>query len=381
MTAKGAAFRLSCYYAALFTAVGIHLPFWPTWLSAKGLSASDIGWITAATYLVKVLVNPLVGHVVDRRGDQRLPMVVLSASAALAWLGFSLVEGFTQILLMTVVAIGLWTGLMPTGESLAMGITQQYRLDYGRIRLWGSVAFILAAAATGSLLVDASPSVLVGAISACLLVTSLACTGVPRGEPLPQTSGQPRLSIMSLLKNPLFLLFLCVTSLNQASHTVYYAFSTLHWQSAGIDNRIIAALWAEGVIAEIILFAFSAALLRRMGPRGLLLLAVLAGVVRWSVLGLTTALPALIAVQMLHAATFGCAHLGAMHFIQRVAAREISARAQSVYAAVALGVAPGMMSPLTGKLYGGLGGNAFWVMAGMSGAGCLLVFLYRRRMG
>ena len=83
-------------------------------------------------------------------------------------------------------------------------------------------------------------------------------------------------------------------------------------------------------------------------------------------LGLTTDVPMLAAAQVLHAATFGCAHLGAMHFIQRAVPAGLSARAQGLYAAVAMGVAPGLMSPLTGRLYEALGGHAFLVMAGFS---------------
>lgn len=365
MSPNGAALRLAAYYCALFAAVGIHLPFWPLWLKDRGLSPADIGLILAATYLAKFIVNPLIGHIVDRRGDRRRPMVLMAAGAAIAWSGFALVDGFWGILAVTLLSLGLWSGIMPVGESLALMITQRHRLDYGRVRMWGSAAFILTAILIGRLLVDHSPDLLVWLIAGTLALTAAACAALPDATvPRPADGSAPPLK--HLLTSAGFLLFLAAGSLNQAAHTVYYAFSTIHWKAAGISDATIGLLWSEGVIAEIVLFSMSGRVVRRLGPAGLILVAALCGVLRWLVLGVTTELPLLFAAQLLHAGTFGCAHLGAMHFIQRTIPTTLSARAQGIYSAVAMGVAPGVMSPFTGRLYEGLGGSAFLVMAGFS---------------
>lgn len=366
MTPRGAAFRLAAYYSALFMAVGIHLPFWPLWLKDHGLSPAEIGIILAATYLVKSIVNPLIGHVVDRRGDRRRPMFWLALGATLAWVGFAFASGFWSILILTVIALGLWSGIMPVGEALALMTTQRFGIDYGRVRLWGSTAFILTAIGCGRLLVDHTSSTLVWLITAALAATALACAALPDARvPVPEGSTPPPLK--PLVTSTAFLLFLAAGSLNSAAHTVYYAFSTIHWKAAGISDDTIGLLWSEGVIAEIVLFAMSGSAVRRFGPTGLLMLAGLGGVLRWTMLGLTTDVAMLAMVQGLHAATFGCAHLGAMHFIQRAVPAGLSARAQGIYAAVAMGVAPGVMSPLTGHLYEALSGHAFLVMAALSG--------------
>ncbi|MGE5516807.1 MAG: 3-phenylpropionate MFS transporter [Bacteroidota bacterium] len=365
MTPRGAAIRLAAYYSALFMAVGIHLPFWPLWLKDRGLGAAEIGIILAATYLVKSVVNPLVGHLVDKSGERRRPMLWLALGASLAWAGFAFVGDFWSILILTVVALGLWSGVMPVGEALAMMTTQRHGLDYGRVRLWGSAAFILTATLGGRLLVGHSSDVLVWLIAATLAATAAACAALPDTRvPLTERGAVPPLR--PLIASVPFLLFLAAGSLNSAAHTVYYAFSTIHWKAAGISDDTIGLLWSGGVIAEIVLFSVSNRAVRRFGPAGLLVLAGLAGVVRWSVLGLSTSVPLLAAAQILHAATFGCAHLGAMHFIQRTVPAGLAARAQGLYAAVAMGVAPGLMSPLTGHLYEALGGHAFLVMAVLS---------------
>lgn len=377
MTAKGAAVRLGFYYIALFLAVGTHLPFWPLWLVDKGLNPTEIGWIVAATFLVKIAVNPVIGHLVDGRGDRRRPMVALAVGAAISWLAFAFVDGFWGILGVTLVAVGFWAGIMPVGESLAMMTATTRRLDYGRVRLWGSLSFIAAATLVGQLLVTHPPAILMILVAAALALTALACLGLPDIRP-PERKGRPA-PLKPLLVSVPFLLFLLAASFNQAGHTVYYSFASIHWKAAGIPDDVIGLLWSEGVIAEVVLFAFSGLVVARAGPAGLLLAAGLGGIARWLVLGLTTDVTALAVIQLLHAATFGCAHLGAMHFIQRAVPPELSGRAQALYAAAALGVAPGLLSPAAGWLYTTLDGGAFVAMSAFAAATSAMAWALARR--
>ena len=139
-----------------------------------------------------------------------------------------------------------------------------------------------------------------------------------------------------------------------------------------MSEATIGWLWAIGVVAEVVLFAAGGRLVARLGPAGLLALAGAAGILRWSVLAFTTALVPLALVQVLHAFTFGAAHLGAMHFIARIAAPEWAASAQGLYTALSTGLIMGAMMLAAGWLYESAGGLGFLVMAGASLGGLLL---------
>ncbi|RAU21602.1 3-phenylpropionate MFS transporter [Paramagnetospirillum kuznetsovii] len=370
MTGRFVAWRLAGFYGAIFAAVGIHIPFWPLWLADRGLAPSEIGILVAVGYLTRLIANPTVGHWVDHRGDRKRPMLILSMAAALLWLLFPFSQGFLPILVITVVAIFPFTGLMPVGDSLALMVTHSRSLDYGRVRLWGSLAFILSAVLVGRALTHWPVSVLPWLISGMLALTAVSCAALPDARvPIQDTPPPP---VRPLLKSGIFLLFLLTAAFNQSAHTVYYAFATLHWKAAGLSDAAIGILWSEGVIAEVLLFAFSSRVVGRLGPARLLLAAALGGAVRWSVLGLT-ADPAMVALaQLLHAATFGCAHLGAMHFIARAVPPSLSVRAQGVYAALSVGLAPGLMTPASGYLYEQFGGGSFLAMAALSAGSALL---------
>jgi PPP family 3-phenylpropionic acid transporter len=195
---------------------------------------------------------------------------------------------------------------------------------------------------------------------------------VRAGEaPAPYRSLAGQLAAMAaLLARPSVAWFLLGAGLIQNSHLAYYGFGTLYWRTAGIGSATIGWLWAEGVIAEIVLFAAAPALLTRLGPERLVMLGGVGAFVRWVALGLSTDLVLLVPMQLLHALSFAAAHLGAMLYLARQAPAGLSATAQGLYAALPLGIGSGLVYAATGLLFEHWGGNsAFLAMAGLAGLG------------
>ncbi len=367
MSTSAPAIRYGAYYGAVFLSLGVYLPFWPVFLKSRGLDAAEIGLLFALAAWIKVASTPAIAQIADRTGRAKATLAAAAGLSLIAFAGFLVARGFWPILLVTMFTAIWFHALIPLGESQTMAAVIERRLDYGRIRLWGSIAFIAGTVGAGALLTGRDPDLVLILILAALGATLIAALALPaRRAELPVAG---RNSIMVLLRQRRFVLFLGAASLMQASHAVYYGFSALHWKAAGLSETTIGLLWAEGVIAEVLLFAVSGGIVARAGPPALLMVAGLGGVVRWLVLGATTALPALAAVQVLHALTFGAAHLGAMHFIARAAPPGLSATAQSVYAAVSGGIAMGLAMLAAGALYADYAGGAFLAMAGLSAAG------------
>ncbi len=371
-------FRFAGYYGAVFLALGIYLPFWPVWLAGRGLGPAEIGLLLALTSWLKVVSVPPIARLADRTGRPKSAIVVLSAASLASFAAFLTAEGFWLILAVQLATAFAFHGLIPLAESHTLRAVGAAEIDYGRVRLWGSIAFILGALGAGELLAHRDPDLLLSLILVALAVTLAAAFGLPeRREPKSEAGDKPR--VRALLGDRRYLLFLAGAAMLQASHAVYYGFSALTWRSAGLGAGAVGWLWAEGVMAEIVFFAAGGHLLRRFGPTGLLALAGLAGIVRWTVLAGTTAMPALIAVQVLHAFTFAAAHLGAVHFIARRAPVGLAATAQGLYAALSGGLAMGLASLLAGWLYAAVEARAFLAMAVMSGVGLALALALHRR--
>jgi len=369
------AIRLAFFYAAVFAMIGIHVPFWPVWLAAKGLGPADIGVIIAASLGVKVVFNPLIAHVADRRGQRRPIMVMLATLSFVAFALFGWTDGFGPILGVSVLFFAVWSPLMPLGESLAMlsGQGGGKELDYGRVRLWGSLSFIAGAVGAGTLLAAHPPEIIYWILLASLALVAAVTLALP-ATVAPAATGK-RFAAIEVLRDSRFRLFLAATALIQASHGVYYGFGTLNWQAQGYSETVIGWLWAEGVVAEIILFAFGVRLVGGMGPAKLIALGGLAGAVRWSVTGLTPGLGILVVMQALHALTFAATHLGAIYFISRRVPPALSASAQGLYSAMVMGLALGLAMLLSGKLFGFYGAGAYQAMAAMAALGTVAAVL------
>jgi PPP family 3-phenylpropionic acid transporter len=361
------ALRLSCFYGSFFAVTGVQLPFWPVWLDAKGLDASTLGLVMAMSFAAKALSTPLVAHFADRTGERKRLIVAL---AFCSFAGFSLfywVNDFWPLVAVSLLFFAAWPPVMSLTETVAMRADQQKRINYGRVRLWGSLSFIVLAILSGRVLVDAPPAAIYWMVLAGLGLTCVATLFIP--NTLSARHAGPRSPWSIVLTNRRLVLMLLACGLIQSSHAVYYGFATLYWESLGLRPDVIGGLWAEGVIAEIILFAVGHRLLRHISPGTLLMIAGIACIVRWTGTAFAETLPALIALQVLHAFSFGAAHLGAMHIITREAPEAQSATAQSFYSSLVWGVGLGIALYAAGYLYEAYSGVSFLAMAvlGMGG--------------
>jgi PPP family 3-phenylpropionic acid transporter len=371
--------RLALFYAASFLVVGIQLPFWPVWLAGRGLDSRQIAAVFAAALWAKVAATPLFGALADRLGRRRAVMAALAALAFAAYLGLWDAAGFAAILALNLAAAVAQSALMPLGDSITLAAVRDDGLDYGRIRVWGSLSFVAAAVGSGLWLSAAPPGgnrILFLVLTATALLVA-ACLMMPASAP--HAAGPPRLRLLgAFAASRRFWLFVAAASALQASHQLYYGFGTLFWRSLGFSDRVIGGLWAEGVVAEIVLFWLARPLVTRIGPLGLMAASGAAGIVRWSLAAALPGLGAAALLQLLHAFTFGAGHLGAMHFLSRSVPPGAASSAQALYAAASAGLGSGLVMLGAGSLYAAFGGRAYLFMALLSAVGLAGVAGLRR---
>jgi MFS transporter, PPP family, 3-phenylpropionic acid transporter len=362
--------RLSAFYAAAFLVTGAQLPFWPVWLASRGLGAKEIGTLFAAAIWAKVIATPAIGALADRFGRHRV-MAALSAAAVAAYAALWPSSGFWAILSLNTAALTAQSALMPLGDTVILAASRADGLDYGRIRVWGSLSFIFASLAAGAVLARTSAGFVLPLVLGASALLLTACCAIPSSEPTDGAASRRlrRTGLRLVAGNPRFWLFVASAAALQASHQVYYGFGTLYWRSLGFSETMIGWLWAEGVVAEVLLFWHGRRLLARFGPLGLMALGGAAGILRWGLAGLVVSLPATAALQLLHALTFGASYLGAMHYLSRNVPPAAAVGAQTLFAAASSGLGSGLVMAAAGALYAAYGGGAYLAMAALSGAG------------
>lgn len=354
---------LALSYFTYFFSYGIFLPFWSVWLAGAGLTPETIGMLLGAGLVARFLGSLLIA---PRVSD---PSRLISAVRVLALLALLFVLGFwadSRVAWLMVVMVGFnlfFSPLVPLTDALANTWQKQITMDYGRVRLWGSVAFVIGSALTGKLvsLFDyrAILVMLSLGIASMLLGMLLKPSVMPQGEVRhQQAAGLP--AWLKLVRQSWR--FLACVCLLQGAHAAYYGFSAIYWQEAGYSASAIGYLWSLGVVAEVVIFALSKKAFSRFSARDLLLLSAVCGLVRWTLMGWTTELPWLIVAQILHCGTFTVCHLAAMRYISARQGGEVI-RLQAVYSAVAMGGSIAVMTVFAGFLYQHLHQGVFWVMA------------------
>jgi MFS transporter, PPP family, 3-phenylpropionic acid transporter len=369
------AWRLAVFYAALFVALGVQVPFLPLWLAAKGLDATLIGIVLALPMIVRVFAIPLATRGADRRDALHTVIVIASAMAGLGYGALGIAQGVVAIILAYALASAFFTPLIPLADAYALRGLSRIGRAYGPVRLWGSAAFIVGTFAAGLTLDVIATRDLIWIMVATLAMTAAAALAL---SPLTLRDGRAAKGLpfaRDLLRDPALLAAAAAASLIQASHAIYYGFSALDWTTAGFDGGAIGALWALGVVAEIALFAISGRL--SIAPTTLLMLGGAGAVVRWGAMAFDPPPALLPPLQCLHAFSFGATHLGAVAVVARRAPVELAATAQG-YFAVALGLVMAAAMGVSGVLYARWGSFAYGAMALVAAAGGLFAVVAHR---
>jgi PPP family 3-phenylpropionic acid transporter len=344
--------HLATFYLGYFGLLGVMLPYLSLYLLDIGLSPYQIGVVSAMTPLVKTVAPSLWGWAADRKGSRRPFMRMASVGALLC---FALLLGVKQFLAIAAV-MALYavftSSLLPLVESTAMEAVDRHGVDYGRMRLWGSVGFIGASLGMGKVL-DLAPSVLVlWTILAFLAFNLWSVYHLPDSHPEPHASGG---RARDLLTSRPVLTFYGVCLLMQASHGTYYGFYSVYLEGLGFPRGQIGLLWALGVGAEVLAMGLSGRLLSRLGTRRLMQLALALTVVRWTMLATGASLPWLIPAQLLHAASFGLFHVAAVTHTHRLIPPELRSTGQSLYSSLSFGFGLTVAMYLSGLFYDSVG--------------------------
>ncbi|EPQ1334686.1 3-phenylpropionate MFS transporter [Serratia ureilytica] len=358
---------LALSYFTYFFSYGIFLPFWGVWLKGEGIAPETIGILLGAGLVARFLGSLLIAPRVKDPSHLVSALRLLALLTLAFAVGFCFGNGWGWLMLVIAGFNLFFSPLVPLTDALAATWQKQIRMDYGRVRLWGSLAFVIGSALTGQLVAvwghNAILYSLIFSVLAMLLGMLLKPSVMPQGEA--RTHGGAERSLWALLKEgPVWRFLLCVTLL-QGAHAGYYSFGSIYWQEAGYSASTIGYLWSLGVVAEVIIFASSNVLFRRWNARNLLLLSACCGVLRWSLMAYSTELGWLLLIQILHCGTFTVCHLAAMRFIAARQGQEVI-QLQAVYSALAMGGGIAVMTVIAGFLFEQWQGGVFWVMAAVA---------------
>ncbi|HIF9106297.1 TPA: 3-phenylpropionate MFS transporter [Photobacterium damselae] len=358
----------SQYLVGFFFSYGVYLPFWALWFAHIGVDAADIGVLLGLGFAVRCAANLVLTPRIHKVSHLIPALRGFSLLGLISCIVYIYCGGSLWALTLVTTFFNLAAGpVVPISDALANHYAKDGHLDYGRTRLWGSIAFIAGSTVVGLMAdrygADVIPWVAAAGLAFALLRTMHLPAIVPVDD---QEQDQVRPAVLSLLKDPTVLRFLLINALIQGSHAAYYGFSSIYWKEmAGFNEATIGYLWSFSVVAEVAIFAVSKHLFSGWTITNMFRLAAVGVLIRWGVTASSTDLWVMFAVQSLHAITFATAHLAAIRYIQHAPSNQMVAL-QALYNAIPLGAVMAVLTTLSGWIYGIWSADVFWVMAVMA---------------
>jgi PPP family 3-phenylpropionic acid transporter len=372
--------RLSSFYLFYFASLGALVPYWGLFLKSRGLGAKEIGGLFSLIMVTKVVAPNVWGWIADHRGERMVIVRWASLLAVVAFSGVFWAPSYGWLALVMLVFSFFWNATLPQLEALTMTHLREQVHRYTRIRLWGSIGFILTAVEVGPTLdrfgVELLPSVVVTLMGAIWL----ASLRVPERKAPHSTSTHE--SLRAVLIRPKVLALLTACFLMLASHGPYYAFFSIYLEGYGYRQSLIGQLWALGVMAEVVLYLVMPRLLSRFPLHRLFLLSFALTALRWTLIGLFPEdLFLLVFAQILHAASFGVFHAVAIQLIHRAFVGPYQGRGQALYSSLSFGAGGALGSLLSGYAWESLGPTVTYLVAALvSGLGFVIVWRWIGRV-
>ena len=338
------------------------MPYWGLYLQSEHFSAADIGILMSLFQISRIFAPNCWGWLADHT-KQRVKWIRLTALLGL--LGFTAVfwaHGFFWFFFV-MAALSLFTSsTLPLSESLTLAHLATTNGHYSKIRMWGSLGFIVASVILG-FAIDAYgiKSLLWFLLGVQIILFALTFK-------LPEANIQPHkddhFSFLTIIKNPTVIALLLGCALMVTAHGVLYNFYSIYLAQHGYSKKVIGLLWSLGVVCEIFIFMLMPKIMARFSLKNIMLTSLALAVLRFALIGVAVDnLLLLLLAQSLHAATFGSFHAASVEVITQFFNGRHQAKGQAIYNSVAYGVGGTIGGLAGGYALQYLGGETTFLLA------------------
>ena len=362
---------------------GIRLPFFALYLEENAeLRGSEVGLVLAVVQLTSLIAQPFWGQVADRTGSRTWVVTALALGTGVGSLAIGFADGLTTLLLTTGAAAFFWSSLVPSATAVTLAVAGAGDAHaFGRIRVFGTIGFGCFALGFPWLLDvyerwrDLAPAIATGPsepalglmfpVSAAIAFLCAVCAlTLPRvgAVALRANAGDWRELLRS---RPYLRLLAYVLVANVFLHGPLSMYPNLI-RSRGGDLTVVSQMWIFMLLLEVPLVAMTGSTLARIGARGLLGIAIVAGGVRWLVCALAEDLSWLYAASLLHGVVVAGLIIGGPLYAEAVVPARLRSTAQGVLGMIGTGVGALISAFATGWLFEHAGPRAPYLYGGVA---------------
>jgi PPP family 3-phenylpropionic acid transporter len=365
--------RLSGFYFWYFAFIGVFATYFALYLQSIDLAPAEIGILMSLLHAVRIVTPNLWGWASDHSG-KRIAIIRTSFFAAtLMFSGLFFAKSFGWLFVVIVLMCTFWSAAMPLFEAATVNHLRGDMARYGRIRLWGSVGFIVAVTAAGAWLDRVPIERLLWLVLAPMVIT-LAWAFAVREKPVAPHE-HDHVPVWQVLKRPEVLVFFLACFLMMASQGASYVFYSIYMVEQGFSKTTVGVLWSVGVIAEIVIFFYLPLIFQRFSHYQLWILSFGVTVVRYLIVGwFPQAFALQVLAQAMHMFSFGTYHATALAVLHSTFTGRLQARGQALYTSLSFGLGGAVGGLISGYTWTHWGAAwTFTLSSAMALAGLALI--------
>ncbi|HEY9098765.1 MAG TPA: MFS transporter [Thiobacillus sp.] len=365
--------RLSGFYFFYFAFVGAVSPFWGLYLQSLAFNAFQIAVLMSLLQVMRIFAPNIWGHIADLTGRRTAIVQIAAVGSVIVFAGVFVSDSFWWLFVVMAALSFFWSASLPLVEAMTMSHLGERTDRYGRIRLWGSIGFIVMVVGLGYAFDSVSIAWLPWAVLAVMLGIVAFAWVIPDAEIVLYPGDHE--SVWDVLKRPDVAALLIACMLMAVTHGPYYTFYSIYLVDHGYAKSTVGWLWALGVFCEIGVFLIIPRIFSRITPHRLILASFALAVLRFLVIAWGVESASLVwGAQILHAFTFGTYHAAAVALIHQHFRGRHQARGQAFYTSLSYGVGGTIGGLASGLTWDSLGSAWTFSLAALSAALAWVVY-------
>lgn len=365
--------KMSIPVFLLFSIYGVVNTYLPLFLRTMGYSASTVGFLLAVFEISGLVIPFLLSPLISKKGIYGIFLFISGLVMTIIPYPLLKTTGFLFTALFLAIYAAGFKGIVPVSDSLINKLLGVNRADYGRVRVMGSIGFVVMSLTLQffARLESAKPdTIIIWMISPSLLfaLSIIVIPGLIKRHKDDEPGASPELdsrtkvnktdrSSVPLLKRVklaiqefppvywagLLLIFSGFLGMTPANRFFsMYVYEYLGMEASGF-------LWALAAAAEIPFMFFSSRFLRRFGSMKLIILGTFAIFLRVMTYILIPNLTGAVIGQLFNSITYGLYHPAAVSFAAQYAPKNKLVVSMTLYSVVSVGLAS-----IIGNSIGGL---------------------------
>lgn len=334
MNSKKISIDLKALYIASFGALACFLPFLTYYFQSVGLSYTQIGIAFAVYSITGVLTQPIWGFITDKYLNKRITIIITMVASAATIYSLIFAKTFPFIIFSMILFLIFQSSIIPVTDAYTYEIIEKHNdIQYGRIRLMGSLGYAVLALVCGIIIKNAGISSAFILYSVMILLGALIIYKMNfKGKS--STRRADLGDISKVLKDKRFIILMLsifIANISLGSNTSYIS---LLIQATGGDVSVIGLLGFTLAASEVPVLFIGTKLLKKHGELNIYATGMFFFAVRYFLDSISISYVTVILIQTMQAVTYSLFLISTLEYICRITPAKIRTSALTFYTAV-----------------------------------------------